>query len=56
MQDIIDFVDETNEGEVIIFFDQQKAFDRMEGGWLNCFRNKFTLKQNFDYGFKHFLK
>jgi hypothetical protein len=42
IDDIIEFVDE--EG-VIIFVDQQKAFDRMEWGWLNyvmeCFNFKF---------------
>jgi len=33
--DIIEFVDNENEEGVIIFVDQQKAFDRMEWGWLN---------------------
>ena len=43
---IIEFVDNEDEEGVIIFVDQQKAFDRMEWGWLNyvmeCFN--FGLK------------
>ena len=39
------FVDNEDEEGVIIFVDQQKAFDRMEWGWLNyvmeCFNFKF---------------
>jgi hypothetical protein len=41
-----EFVDNEDEEGVIIFVDQQKAFDRMEWGWLNyvmeCFN--FGLK------------
>jgi hypothetical protein len=35
IDDIIEFVDNEDEEGVIIFVDQQKAFDRMEWGWLN---------------------
>jgi hypothetical protein len=46
IDDIIEFVDNEDEEGVIIFVDQQKAFDRMEWGWLNyvmeCFN--FGLK------------
>jgi hypothetical protein len=46
IDDIIEFVDNEDEECVIIFVDQQKAFDRMEWGWLNyvmeCFN--FGLK------------
>jgi hypothetical protein len=44
--DIIEFADKEDEECVIIFVDQQKAFDRMKWGWLNyvmeCFN--FGLK------------
>ena len=46
IDDIIEFVDNEDEEGVVIFVDQQKAFDRMEWGWLNyvmeCFN--FGLK------------
>jgi hypothetical protein len=35
IDDIIEFVDNEDEEGVNIFVDQQKAFDRMEWGWLN---------------------
>ena len=35
IDDIIEFVDNEDEEGVIIFVDQQEAFDRMEWGWLN---------------------
>jgi hypothetical protein len=38
IDDIIEFVDNEEEEGVIIFVDQQKAFDRMEWGWLGVFR------------------
>ena len=45
IDNIIEFVDNEDEEGVIIFVDQQKAFDRMEWGWLNyvmeCFNFKF---------------
>ena len=45
IDDILDFVDNEDEEGVINFVDQQKAFDRMEWGWLNyvmeCFNFKF---------------
>jgi hypothetical protein len=46
IDDIIKLVDNEDEEGVIIFVGQQKAFDRMEWGWLNyvmkCFN--FGLK------------
>ena len=49
IDDILDFVDNEDEEGVINFVDQQKAFDRMEWGWLNyvmeCFN--FGLKFRF---------
>ena len=35
IDDIIEFVDNEDEEGVIIFVDQEKAFDRMEWEWLN---------------------
>ena len=35
IDDIIEFVNNEDEEGVIIFVDQEKAFDRMEWGWLN---------------------
>jgi hypothetical protein len=35
IDDIIEFVDKEDEEGVIIFVDQEKAFGRMEWGWLN---------------------
>ena len=49
IDDIIEFADKEDEECVIIFVDQQKAFDRMKWGWLNyvmeCFN--FGLKFRF---------
>jgi hypothetical protein len=36
IDDIIEFVDNEDEEGVIIFVDQQKAFDRMEWGFTGC--------------------
>jgi hypothetical protein len=46
IDDIIEFVDNEDEEGVIIFVDQQKAFDRMEWGLLN-----YAMKC-FNYGLK----
>jgi hypothetical protein len=44
IDDIIEFVDNEDEEGVIIFVDQQKAFDRMEWGWLNYVMECFNFK------------
>ena len=46
IDDIVEFVDNEDEEGVIIFVDQQKAFDRMEWGWLNY------VMECFDFGLK----
>jgi hypothetical protein len=46
IQDIIQYVDEENEEGIIVFLDQQKAFDRVEWGWVD-----FVLK-TFNFGGK----
>jgi hypothetical protein len=49
IDDIIEFVDNEDEEGVIIFVDQQKAFDRMEWGWLNYVMECFNSDgQQFD--------
>ena len=49
IDDIIEFVDNEDEEGVNIFVDQQKAFDRMEWGWLNyvmeCFNFGLKFRQ-----------
>jgi hypothetical protein len=45
IDDIIEFVDNEDEEGVNIFVDQQKAFDRMEWGWLNYVMESFNLKR-----------
>ena len=46
IQDIIQYVDEENEEGIIVFLDQQKAFDRVKWGWVD-----FVLKA-FNFGGK----
>jgi hypothetical protein len=44
IQDIIDFIDMENEDGIIIFLDQQKAFDRIEWGWAQaCLKRKLLV-------------
>jgi hypothetical protein len=41
IQDIIQYVDEENEEGVIVFLDQQQAFDRVEWGWIDFVLDPF---------------
>jgi hypothetical protein len=43
IDDIIEFVDNEDEEDVINFVDQEKAFDRMEWGWLNYVMDFFLF-------------
>ena len=47
IDDIIEFVDKEDEEGVIIFVDQQKAFDRIEWGWLNYVMERFNFGLKF---------
>jgi hypothetical protein len=47
IQDIIQYVDEENEEGVIIFLDQQKAFDRVEWGWVDFVLKAFNFGEKF---------
>ena len=46
IQDIIDYIDITEGEGMIIFLDQEKAFDRVEWGWVDY------VLQNFNFGDK----
>ena len=43
IQDIIQYADEENEEGIIVFLDQQKAFDRVEWGWVDFFLSFLPL-------------
>ena len=47
IQDIIHYVDSEDEEGVIIFLDQQKAFDRIEWGWVKACLKKFNFGPKF---------
>ena len=47
IQDIIRYVDEENEEGIIVFLDQQKAFDRVEWGWVDFALNAFNVGGKF---------
>ena len=47
LQDIIDYVDMTDDEGAIIFLDQQKAFDRSEWGWVDLCTDHFNFGQKF---------
>jgi hypothetical protein len=52
IQDIIQYADEENEEGIIVFLDQQKAFDRVEWGWVDFVLKTFNFGGKFRGGFK----
>ena len=46
-QDIIDYIESNDSKGAIIFLDQEKAFDRVEWGYLKLCMQKFGFGQNF---------
>ena len=46
IDDILNYVDEEDQEEIIVFVDQEKAYDRVEWDWVN-----YVLK-GFNFGFK----
>lgn len=52
IQDIIDYIDNEDEDGIIIFLDQQKAFDRVEWEWVDFVLEKF----NFGGKFRQWIK
>ena len=47
IQDIIQYVDEENEEDIIVFLDQQKAFDGVEWGWVDFVLKAFNFGETF---------
>jgi hypothetical protein len=47
IQDIIQYADEENEEGIIVFLDQQKAFDRVEWGWVDFVLKTFNFGEKF---------
>ena len=47
IQDIIEYIDQEDEEGIIIFLDQQKAFDRVEWEWLDFVLEKFNFGVKF---------
>ena len=43
IQDIIQYADEEYEEGIIVFLDQQKAFDRVEWGWVDFVEQTIPL-------------
>ena len=44
IRDIIQYVDEEDEEGIIVFLDQQKAFDRVEWGWVDFVLKAFNFR------------
>ena len=47
IQAIIQYVNEENEEGVIVFLDQQQAFDRVEPGWVDFVLKAFNFGEKF---------
>ena len=52
IQDVIEYNDREDDDGIIIFLDQQKAFDRVEWGWVDHVLSKFNFGENLGNGFK----
>ena len=47
IQDVIEYTDREDDDGIIIFLDQQKAFDRVEWGWVDHVLSKFNFGEKF---------
>ena len=47
IQDIIEYIDNEDEEGIILFLDQQKAFDRVEWEWIDFVLEKFEFGGKF---------
>ena len=56
IQDIIQYADDENEEGIIVFLDQQKAFDRVEWGWVDFVLKTFNLGEKFRGWIKMLVK
>jgi hypothetical protein len=43
IRDVIEYTDREDDDGIIIFLDQQKAFDRVEWGWADHVLSKFNF-------------
>ena len=46
LQDIIDYIDQEEEEDILVFLNQQKAFDKVEWGWVDYVLNEFNFEEN----------
>lgn len=46
-QDIIEYIDNENEEGIMLYFNQQKSFDRVEYEWIYCVLEKFEFGGKF---------
>jgi hypothetical protein len=56
IQDIIQYADEENEEGIIVFLDQQKAFDRVEWGWVDFVLKTFNFGEKFTVPLPYVIK
>ena len=47
IQDIIDYIDQEDEEAILVFSDQQKAFDKVEWGWVDYVLKEFNFGEKF---------
>jgi hypothetical protein len=47
IQDVIEYTDREDEEGILIFLDQQKAFDRVEWGWVDHVLSTFNFGEQF---------
>ena len=47
IDDITNYVDEEDQEEIIVFVDQEKAYDRVEWGWVNHVLKGFNIGSKF---------
>ena len=46
LKDIIDYIDQEDEEAILVFLDQQKAFDKVEWGWVDYILKEFNFGEN----------
>ena len=56
IDDILNYVDEEDQEKIIVFVDQEKAYDRVEWDWVNYVLKGFNFGSNFVGGFRCYLK
>ena len=56
LQDVIEYTDREDDDGIIIFLDQQKAFDRVEWGWVDHVLSKYKFGEQFREWVQMFFK